>query len=1266
MTTEAQSEWGAARIPLQHLSIRVPWHDAGWDGTVCKMPRLNSSCLALNRIGSAKDDAKEEPYAGHRLDEVPAVDAPPCFAERVNFLSPKPQRRLAHHAYSRTSEHHKHICDTTFTHPAFSAAATPYGWLLKERAWGKNWRKGVIDSQSLAERYGIDARPDYEPSEPEWLHGRPWIQSHRNQKALLDSFFGALRPEKSLVFAYAKRTPLIDDDQWVIVAVGRIKSIGDIQEWDYDPPRHSGLRSYLWERSVCHSIRPNGADGVLLPYHDLVQRCDRDTDVDPRDCLAMVPEEYRSEFSYASEHVTPASAIAGLLSVKQALTSYNETFGGEWAGQFKWLDERLGELWHLRGPYPGLGSMLSAMGVEYGYQLAYYCWEKAGENGDPWAVLGKLVQNPKELPADMKDQVTGFAETWQYLMSDRAQKRFALAKLLARFNLSLQQAGRWWDSAARNEAKLRVGTDEIEDSVILKNPYIIYECDRLQPEPVAFRTIDQGAYPEKPVANAHPIPEPSRMTGPVDGRRLRAATAAMLEKAGDEGHTLLSREEVITRLKNLNLSPALPATQDQYEIHKDRLVPVVVSCALANGKAAYQLDRLSVTRNIIDSTVQKRVKKGKRLVVDIKWRNELDNEFKETPAPAGSLEDRGRKEKAAALDELASSRFSVLIGAAGTGKTTLLKFLCRAEPIKDRKILLLAPTGKARVRLQQATGVESRTLAQFLRPLRYIEATQRYVVIGDIERTSTYKTVIVDEASMLTEEQLAALLDALSSVDRIILVGDPSQLPPIGPGRPFVDIVKLLKPEKFAPSQPRVAPGYAELTIGSRQKGASRQDLEFAELFSGRPVGPAGDEIIAKLAAGNCGDHLRICTWSSPSQLATMLPEVIAEELGIDRNDVENSFALKALGGQESKGSVYFNFWSSGPAADKWQVLSPVKGEAAGTLILNRVVQGGFRRETRKRAQNQDRRYAKVPFPMGNDGIIYGDKVINLGNHRRTYVFPDDQDGREPLRYIANGEIGIVTGPFKKKGSKITIDNLNVTFSSQPGFKYTYWSSDLDEDGRILELAYALTVHKAQGSEFDKVFVVLPNPCRILSRELLYTALTRQTSRVILLCQGEAFKLIDYRHLSDVARRLTNLFEPPEPVQVGQRIYDNKHIHRSRRGELMISKSEVIIANELNSAGILYEYERPFIGKDKSRRYPDFTIEDADTGITWFWEHLGMLGDAEYDRKWKAKLKWYEQNGVLPDEAGGGANGTLLTTTELDGIEYAQIADRIKKIKSGG
>jgi hypothetical protein len=303
---------------------------------------------------------------------------------------------------------------------------------------------------------------------------------------------------------------------------------------------------------------------------------------------------------------------------------------------------------------------------------------------------------------------------------------------------------------------------------------------------------------------------------------------------------------------------------------------------------------------------------------------------------------------------------------------------------------------------------------------------------------------------------------------------------------------------------------------------------------------------------------------------------------------------------------------------------------------------------------------------MGPEGIFYGDKVINVGNHRRFRVYPkESKDGKKPLMYVANGEIGIVTGPFQKKGSKINLNCLAVTFSTQAGFEYTFWPGDLQDDGSLLELAYALTVHKAQGSEFKTVFVVIPNPCRLLSRELLYTALTRQRGKLVLLCQGNPRELFAYRHHSDTARRLTNLFLAPDPIQVGFRSYDGKHIHRSKRGELMISKSELVIANELHSTKISYDYERPFVGEDGSVRYPDFTIEDSESGVTWYWEHLGMLNDENYRNRWKRKLEWYRTNGVLPVKDGGGPKGTLLTTSENNGFDMKQVLAAIELIKKG-
>ncbi len=1222
-------------------------------------------CLALNRINAAKRDAVEDGHHGEYLDEVPFHEVPPCFSERVNFLSPRPQPRLARHAYARTSPDHAHIRDTQFLHPAFSAAATPFGWLLKERAWGEKWRTGRSDAHCLAEQWGIDSCPDYEPERPDWLQGRPWIQGHRSQKALLDAFFSAIKPKESLIFFYAKRTPLLDDDQWMIIGAATVTSVGDLEEWKYDGDQNPVIRSYLWERSVCHSLRPDGAGGVLLPYHELLERAEADSSLDISDCIAFVPDEYRAEFSYASELVSQGTAISALLAVKEALLNHGLRFAGEWRSQLKWIDERLGELWELRGPYPGLGAVLTVFGAPHGHQLAQHCWTAAGENGDTWDVLAQLAAQPAKAPKDLVPQLAAIGDIWGYLNGKAGAKRLALAKLLSRINLSSDQAERWWDPAARTEAGIRESEAALDDAAILANPFLLFECDREQADSIAFKTVDQAMFPQAAVAAAHPVPGPSAMSGPVDGRRLRAATIAVLEATAEQGHTLIGRDAAIAAIKAFAIEPPLPVTTDHFEIHGKLLTPKVEHCALADGSPAFQLDRLGVTRALIERTVLKRVRQGKRLEVKANWRAKLDDRL-DGPAPKGSLEDKGRAEKAAALGELAASRFSVLIGAAGTGKTTLLRTLCDEPAVRNAGVLLLAPTGKARVRLQMQTGIAAKTLAQFLRPRRFREATQTYHVVGDLERSSAHKTVVVDEASMLTEEQLAALIDALSSVDRLVLVGDPSQLPPIGAGRPFADIVALLAPDAFAPGVPRVAQGYAELTVGSRQRGIERKDLELADLFSGRSSGPASDEIVADLRAGYDSPHLRVCPWTTASDLAALLPKVVSEELGVDAADREPSFSVRALGGQRSGEHVYFNFWSSAPSADLWQILAPLRGQEAGTILTNRRIQSYFRGEIRKRAEQADRRYAKTTRPMGNDGIIYGDKVINLGNHPRKWVYPErNAEGDPPLCYVANGEVGIATGPFKRKGTPVKLNHVAVTFSSQPGFEYKYYGGDLDEDRTLLELAYALTVHKAQGSEFRTVFVLLPVPCRLLSRELLYTALTRQSERLVILCQGDPHLLIDYRNGSETARRLTNLFGPPEPIVVGTQLFDAKHIHRSRCGELMISKSEVIIANELHAAGIEYAYERPLIVEDGSRRYPDFTIEDTETGSAWYWEHLGLKGEADYDSKWKRKLQWYRHNGILPESEGGGPNGTLVTTAEQNGIRTDEIRALIGKIRDG-
>ncbi|MCK4232357.1 AAA family ATPase, partial [candidate division WOR-3 bacterium] len=621
------------------------------------------------------------------------------------------------------------------------------------------------------------------------------------------------------------------------------------------------------------------------------------------------------------------------------------------------------------------------------------------------------------------------------------------------------------------------------------------------------------------------------------------------------------------------------------------------------------------------------------------WRYLFDEHFGPVGDHDAEQEERARQEKAAALKELAESRFSVLIGPAGTGKTTLLSILCSQEDVAAGDVLLLAPTGKARVRMEQATkhsdlNLKGYTIAQFLsRCDRYDAETGRYR-LSDGKAEAGAKTVIVDEASMLTEEMLGALIDALRGVQRLVLVGDPRQLPPIGVGRPFVDIVSELVPDNVHAKFPRISQGYAELTVRRRQEGRLREDLQLAEWFSGAPLEPGEDDVFYKVVKAGASEHVRFLRWDTPEEFQEQLIEVLFEELGLDGPEDVERFDL-SLGATVKSGYSYFNRGSA-IAAEKWQILSPVRGLTHGVSETNRLIHRQFRSQMVELAH---RKYRKIPRPMGSEQIVYGDKVINIVNHRRTNVYPRE----DALEYIANGEIGMIIGQFKTKNMKGLPWLLKVEFSSQLGFQYDFKARDFSEEAQpLLELAYALTVHKAQGSEFELVILVLPNPCRLLSRELIYTALTRQRRRIVILQQGDRNDLKKFAsdNRSETAIRLTNLFRAPQPVEIEGRFFEDRLINQTRRGELVRSKSEVIIADRLTDLEVEYTYEKD-LTIDKVTRFPDFTIEDEETGQIFYWEHCGMLQDPEYRSRWKRKLQWYRDNSILPHEEGGGSNGTL-------------------------
>ena len=236
---------------------------------------------------------------------------------------------------------------------------------------------------------------------------------------------------------------------------------------------------------------------------------------------------------------------------------------------------------------------------------------------------------------------------------------------------------------------------------------------------------------------------------------------------------------------------------------------------------------------------------------------------------------------------------------------------------------------------------------------------------------------------------------------------------------------------------------------------------------------------------------------------------------------------------------------------------------------------------------------------------MWGDKVILVRNgKKRGWDYKRRVNIEE---YLANGEIGVAAPASGAAKSKY----LNVAFANRPDVRFGYRKWGGSSQDASLELAYALTVHKAQGSEFDTVFVVLPKRTRLMTRELLYTALTRARQHLVLLIEGtDAGFLYDLTRpeRSVTASRNTNLFAAGIRKDSDEAPYAHHLVHRTTRGDLVRSKSELVIANHLHSIGLSYHYERPLDGLNAPGRLrPDFSFID-DAGEVIIWEHLGMMG----------------------------------------------------------
>ncbi|MGQ9499423.1 MAG: SF1B family DNA helicase RecD2 [Dissulfurimicrobium sp.] len=400
-------------------------------------------------------------------------------------------------------------------------------------------------------------------------------------------------------------------------------------------------------------------------------------------------------------------------------------------------------------------------------------------------------------------------------------------------------------------------------------------------------------------------------------------------------------------------------------------------------------------------------------------------------------------------------------GYAGTGKTTVCRAildLLSAHYATREQIVCCAFTGMASARLKKATGYDAFTIHSLLK----YQGEGRFEY--GPEKPLPYRVVVLDEASMVNLPIFFRLARALRPDTLLILVGDPAQLPPIGAGNVFSDVLETgLVPAVY-------------LTRIYRQSEDSVLALFANEIRQGRIPDDVDGQGWRDFAFCNVERHNIFALKKGRSDA----------ELKAFR-DENNDAILERIQelARQYKERLTHPIWD-------FQVLTPMRVGKLGTEVLNPVLQTIL----------NPKKELHVQVKSAGMTLFDGDKVVHLQNKDMEIMDWENyvRNGRifnsEGVRRIFNGNVGLVTGIDNEAG------RFYVVYPERIVVAY-----DFDFFGDIIELAYALTVHKAQGSQYRIVVIPLTNSHYImLNNKWFYTAVTRAEEKVYLVGQPSALR----------------------------------------------------------------------------------------------------------------------------------------------------------------
>lgn len=1227
---------------VKHVSIRFAWHDDSWDGGICRDPKNNFYCVGNYSLLSPRLQRRRlaEQEDKHKNESVPIFLSESDFAAGDDFAFEGPYAPPCYWTINAFGDKDIELEDI---HP-FVDTGRKGKEFIRVPPLRITLKKNTVITWCFKIGFG---RNDYERYVP------PSLLEQRTS-----DYLKSLEKEKSIAFFYANfSNPISGEDRnrkYLLIGAGLVAGIEEPPSYDIPSDllkkvraqkRMENLPTLAWQFQV--TIDPEST--FLLPYkqyYDWVREdeLNRESRQEKLEELAVKVDDRTiiPHFKYVSMHLPHDKAIYLLYQTLNSLKKMRENPANIQDSIFDEIEAKTKKLlevaWKERGQYPGFRNIL------------FLVLENDFQEEELQVIISKIEHqvkyrlkgihnflNSKLSPGDFENLPRDVSFAMRIIENGKD-----LVKFFAAFDFTIVQF-----------TNIRKILKYYGPDTVRSNPYLFLEHysptrdDEKRRDPnidkndygIGLYQIDIAMIPD------HKYADWESSYNAQSPERVRALIAKILaETASSDGRSFLYRKDIVKKIEEYPLyyisnkfkvDDYLLSQYEKQGVFRDKFL---MKDDVERNDVIYQLRSLENVEKTIEEFLEIVLKK--RYKVDeneIRLLKRMD--FKKF----GNKVDLAEREEIY-RNALGNGLF-VLSGIAGSGKTqAIINLLSRLWENGNRSICVFTPTGKAnlviRGRLKEF-GLHNKepdlllsTIHRFLyrsmhdraRNYRDFARRQEAEDIGEIiedilsegkwelieelksrTRNKKFKAkiVVIDEASMVDEILLATLFAMIDpyEIEHLILSGDERQLPPIGVGRPLVDLAYDIQ-SKWRDLESNITQLKTNLRFDPTKKLAN-----LADLFGGEDE-PGVSQVAEILSEPD--DSLEVRFFSDAASLESLIREVLlkAGALAFESESAFEVFANLFVGAELTGGEIDL---------DRVQIITPRRIGSFGSEAINRnvIMRGEASICPQSKLICEENMYTNVGYR----------RILGLANGSIGYV-----TSKNVVRFNEVTELEKLYGP--ESIEKLKKDIRSDVFSSM-------------KIEKKINFGYAITVHKSQGSDFDHVILVLPDKSLFVTKELLYTAITRPKEMLHIIVNKKLEK--------ELPAMLVEAFLRSEVEAHDSLLFGHKHEYR-RPFKLTLSdgsvvalasKIEYMIADCLDKLNVKFEYEcSDFL--EKYRFKPDFKFRINDK--TFYLEHLGNLNRRYANtRNWKFDI--YKKAGYADN---------LITTSERD--EDSNVKAVIEKI----